>query len=327
MFKNIKTKRENTMSYTNQTSWKQIMEYLPSDYHFTDQYQPQEEWWEYKGNKLHLDTFRNPQAPAKIIAFHGVGTNGRQISMILGGPQFRNGYETIMIDMPTYGVSVCKDRNSVTYADWVEVGAALIDRELERDDRPIFLYGLSAGGMETYHVAARNPKVKGIIGMTFLDQKNQKVRDETTSHLLMGRVGVPSLTLGKALGLGRLKLPMWFASKMSALVNDKDLLKIFLSDKTSAGNWASINFLQSYMNYVPAISPNDFAVAPVLLTQPDADKWTPYELSLPVIEQIKKVPVEVVHLPNGSHYPVEEEALRKMNASIHSFIQNILSQA
>lgn len=312
------------MTYTTQTTWKEIMKTLPADYQFTASYQPKEEWWDYKGHRLHLDTFRNPAAPAKIIAFHGVGTNGRQISMILGGPQSKNGYETIMIDMPTYGVSQVRDRKSVTYDDWVEIGAALIDRELARDDRPIFLYGLSAGGMETYHVAARNPKVKGIIGMTFLDQKAQIVRDRTTSHVLMGRIGVPMLTLGKALGLGRLQLPMWFASKMSALVNDKDLLKVFMKDKTSAGNLASINFLQSYMNYVPEIAPKDFAVAPILLTQPDADKWTPYELSRPVLDQISKVPVEVVQLPNGGHYPVEHQALRVMNDSINRFIKQNL---
>ena len=92
-----------------------------------------------------------------------------------------------MIDMPTYGVTQVRDRKSVTYDDWVEIGAALIDKELARDDRPIFLYGLSAGGMETYHVAVRNPKVKGIIGMTFLDQKAQIVRDKTSGHILMGR--------------------------------------------------------------------------------------------------------------------------------------------
>ena len=40
--------------------------------------------------------------------FHGVGTNGRQISMIAGGPQSKNGFETIMIDMPTYGVTEVK---------------------------------------------------------------------------------------------------------------------------------------------------------------------------------------------------------------------------
>lgn len=312
------------MNYENQTTWKKIMEKLPAEYHFTADYRPAEEWWDYRGHRLHLDTFRNPGAPAKIIAFHGVGTNGRQISLILGGPQAKRGYETIMIDMPTYGVSQVRDRKSVTYNDWVEIGAALIDRELARDDRPIFLYGLSAGGMETYHVAARNPKVKGIIGMTFLDQKAQIVRDRTTSNLLMGRIGVPMLSLGKGLGMGRLQLPMWFASKMSALCNDPDLMKEFMKDRTSAGNVASINFLQSYMNYVPEISPADFDVAPVLLTQPEADRWTPYELSRPVIDQIKRVPVEVEILPNGGHYPVETGALKVMNQKIDAFIKKLL---
>lgn len=32
------------MTYTTQTSWKEIMNYLPKAYHFTDAYQPAEEW-------------------------------------------------------------------------------------------------------------------------------------------------------------------------------------------------------------------------------------------------------------------------------------------
>jgi hypothetical protein len=51
------------------------------------------------------------------------------------------------------------------------------------------LYGLSAGGMETYHVAAKNRKVSGIVGMTFLDQRIQQVRDETAYNRFMSRVG------------------------------------------------------------------------------------------------------------------------------------------
>lgn len=105
------------MTYQKQTTLKEIMKKLPADYQFTDTYQPAEEWWDYKGHRLHLDTFRNPEAPAKIIAFHGVGTNGRQISMILGDPQAKNGYETIMIDMPTYGVTEVRNRNKITYDD------------------------------------------------------------------------------------------------------------------------------------------------------------------------------------------------------------------
>lgn len=38
--------------------------------------------------------------------------------------------------------------------------------------------------------------------MTFLDQKSQLVRDKAISHILTGSIGVPAITLGKALGLG-----------------------------------------------------------------------------------------------------------------------------
>ena len=131
-------------------SWKDIEAFLPEQLHYTETYQPTEEVWEWKGNKVHLDTFRNPDAPAKIICFHGVGTNGRQIAMILGGPLARDGFETITVDMPTYGVTAVNSDMLIRYDDWVQCGSDLIDEELKKDDRPIFLYGLSAGGMETY---------------------------------------------------------------------------------------------------------------------------------------------------------------------------------
>lgn len=58
--------------------------------------------------RVHLDCFRNEKAPVKVILLHGVGTNGRQMSMILGGPLSKDGFETIAIDMPTYGVTKVK---------------------------------------------------------------------------------------------------------------------------------------------------------------------------------------------------------------------------
>ena len=96
------TKEDYMGTYTNQKAWKDIQEFLPAQLHYTDSYQPTEETWEWRGNKVHLDTFRNPDAQAKIICFHGVGTNGRQISMIFSGPMAREGFETITVDMPTY---------------------------------------------------------------------------------------------------------------------------------------------------------------------------------------------------------------------------------
>ena len=60
--------------------------------------------------------------------------------------------------MPGYGVTQVGKGAPVRYQDWVQAGSGLIDAELARDHRPIVLYGLSAGGMETYHVAARKAR-------------------------------------------------------------------------------------------------------------------------------------------------------------------------
>ena len=58
------------MTYNNQKAWKEIEKILPLEYHFRGEDQPAEELWNWKGNKVHLDTFRNPDAEAKMICFH-----------------------------------------------------------------------------------------------------------------------------------------------------------------------------------------------------------------------------------------------------------------
>ena len=314
------------LTYQDQKAWKDVQSFLPEELHYTDTYKPTEEVWEWKGNKVHLDTFRNPDAPAKIICFHGVGTNGRQISMILGGPLAKEGFETITIDMPTYGVTEVNPDMLIRYDDWVQCGSDLIDEELKKDDRPIFLYGLSAGGMETYHVAAKNKsdKIKGIIGMTFLDQRMPLVRRETANNPSSGRMGKFVIGTGCRLGMSKRKMKMSDASKMTALVNNPDCLSVMMNDATSAGNSATLAFLYSYMTYTPDIEPADFDICPILLTQPEKDRWTPQGLSDPFLDKIKKVPVKKTILKNGSHYPIEADALDDLHKYCLEFIREQL---
>lgn len=307
-------------TYENQQAWRDVQSFLPEQYHYTDTYKPAEENWNWHGNQVHLDTFRNPDAKAKIIEFHGAGTNGRQISMIVGGPLAQDGYETIAVDMPTYGVTDVAPHTIISYDDWVQCGSDLIDAELAKDDRPIFLYGLSAGGMETYHVAARNKKVAGIIGMTFLDQRSKDVQMTTTNNWFWGTFGIPMIGMAVHTGLSAFKMKMSIPSKMSALVNDPACLKIMLDDKTSGGNKVSMRFMNTYMTYAPDIEPENFDVCPVLLTQPDADKWTPQRLSDPFLDKITKVKVTRTTLRNGSHYPIEATALTDLHREILNFL-------
>lgn len=312
------------MNYKEQKAWREIQNELPEEYHFTADFSPAEEWWEWKGHKVHLDCFRNPNARAKVIMLHGVGTNGRQMSMILGGPLAKRGYETIAIDMPTYGLTEVRRHSTVTYDDWIALANDYVNHELAKDNRPVFLYGLSAGGMETYDVAYRNGRVRGIIGMTFLDQQDKDVRNTTTRNWLMSHVAVPMLGICQTMGLGHMKIKMSIASKMWALCNNPTAMKAFMKDKTSAGNSCTIAFLNSYMHHRLPCAPQDFTVCPVLLTQPELDRWTPLALSKPFLDRIRQVDVKIVKLPGGGHYPVERPALEKMHEAIVSFMESLL---
>jgi len=312
------------MNYADQPAWREIQNFLPPAYRLQPGQEPREEWWNWRQHRIHLDAYRNPSAPLKVMLFHGVGTNGRQMTTILGAPLARLGLETIAIDMPGYGLTEVGKGARVRYDDWVQAGSDLVDAELARDPRPIVLYGLSAGGMETYHVAALNRKVRGIVGMTFLDQRLRQVGDETALNPFMNRVGGPLIKLGARTPLAGLRLPMSLAGKMHALVNDPAALKACLADRTSAGNWVTIRFLASYMSYVPAVEPENFEVCPILLTQPAQDRWTPLHLSELFLGRVGKVPVRTVMLENAGHYPIEQAGLDRMVTAIADFCGGIV---
>lgn len=182
-----------------------------------------------------------------------------------------------------------------------------IDHELQNDLRPTVLYGLSAGGMLAYHAAAISKKVAGIIGMCFLDQCNQQCADTCARNVFMSRVGVP----------------MALPAKMSTLVNDPDALRVFLADRSSAGSWASMRFLATYMRYQPAIEPEEFDVCPILLTQPAEDRWSLCWISELFLSRVKKVPVKRVEQENAGHYPLEDPGLRQMADAIIDFLRSL----
>ncbi len=64
--------------YENQETWRKIMSFLPDSLHLNETALPQEEFWKWKDNDVHIDRYENPYAPLKIILHHGIGTNGRQ---------------------------------------------------------------------------------------------------------------------------------------------------------------------------------------------------------------------------------------------------------
>lgn len=310
-------------SYFNQTHWRTIQNFLPEQYHFNDQYNPVEDYWDWQGHTVHLDRFIHPNASHKIIQLHGVGTNGRMISSIVGGPLWKRGYETVALDLLNYGETHVAAGHDATYDDWIEQVVAFIDYEYERDKKPIILYGLSAGGMLAYHAASINKKVAGIVGMCFMDQRMARTRRETARIGFMGEHGSSTLGWFRNSPIGQFRVPMRLAGKMNTLVNEKNALKACLKDPTSAANRVSINFLDSYMNHQPQVELEDFDTCPILLTQPEEDLWTKIHLSTAVLDRIQKVPTEITLLENAGHYPLEQPGLRQMEDAIDQFIRRL----
>lgn len=93
-----------------------------------------------------------------------------------------------------------------------------------------------------------------------------------------------------------------------------------MDDVTSAGNKVSMKFMYTSMTFVPDVEPEDFDVCPVLLTQPEEDRWTPQRLSDPFLDKIRKVPVTKTVLRKGSHYPIEADALADLHRNILEFL-------
>jgi pimeloyl-ACP methyl ester carboxylesterase len=96
-----------------------------------------------------------------------------------------------------------------------------------------------------------------------------------------------------------------------------------LKDKTSAGNLTSMKFLSTYMNHKPVMEPEEFNVCPILLTQPDLDKWTPLHLSELVLRKIKRVEVKTVIMEEAGHYPIEQPGVSQMADAIIAFLHKI----
>lgn len=311
-------------AYGDKGLWKAVQSFLPERLHFTPQHHPEDDWWENRGHVIHLDRWPNAQAKVRVILFHGVGTNGRQMSMILGRPLHEAGFELVAIDMPGYGRTKVNPSSVHTYDDWVNIGNDFVNHELEHDPRPIALFGLSAGGMEAYHVAALNRKVKGVIGMTFIEMRNWKVRDQVSRNMFMSRVGIPMAQIqGNIPLLCKQTMPMWLASKMDTLTNDSEALKIMMLDPSSASRWNTMRFLGTHASYKPAMEPEVFDICPILLTQPAEDMWTPLWISEVFLSRIKKVNVKVVELERAGHYPLEDPGLQQMADAITKFLHDL----
>ena len=307
-------------NYSYQDTWQKIIKYLPEHNRISKKCSPQELFMDWKGNHIHLDYYPKKDAPAKIILLHGVGGNGRLLSFI-GVPLFQHGFEIIAPDLPGYGYSQV-DKESINFNDWIDLVNYIILEEKRKDNRPIFLFGLSAGGMLAYHAASKNKMVEGLIATNLLDQRMQEVRDFSAGNKIISRIGTPLISLISRLN-GNLTLPMKTLANMKAIVNEKNVREILMDDDTSAGSRVPLRLVSSMINVQPAIEPEEFNICPVLLVHPEDDKWTPVNISLLFFDKIN-TKKELKILENAGHFPLEYPGIEQLEQYVVDFIKNNL---
>ncbi len=302
-------------------AWKQVNALLPNDFQMRDDFLSEEETWEWNGNVMHIDRYSNPRSEYRIFLHHGVGTNGRQLMMIFGHKMAALGYEVVAMDNLCYGMTEVKQKD-VTYDNWVHAFADFVNAETRRDHKKPVLYGLSAGGMITYHASCYMDEVYGIIGMCFLKNDDKTVGEETSKFKGTSWMVVPTMQALSKTPLRRLMIPMKKVSKMDALTNNPEALKIMMEDSASGGASVQLQFLAEYMTYRMLIPAEDYDKCPILLTQPEQDRWTPLKLSQISMKGIK-APFTVKILSGGGHYPMEETALRQLVDNAKMFIGSL----
>ncbi len=314
-------------TYDSNEPWKVINNMLPDDIGINSDVKPIESFFPWRKSHIHIERFENPTAKVKVIMHHGVGTNGRLLSISTGAALARQGLEVIAVDMPMYGMTE-NNESEVTYEDWIDVALKFIDHESKADDRPIVLYGLSAGGMLAYHVAAQEPRVRGIVGMCFLDLSDLNVKAIISPFPLAKVAEGMGEFIFKLLAKTPFRvmpIPMKWISKMTALTNNEQAQSLLMTDKLSAGASVSVAFIGSVFSYVSKVDPENFVSCPVLLTQPEKDRWTPLMASIDFFDRLA-CPKQIVMLKDSGHYPMEAAGLYQMRDAIVSFCEKVGTQ-
>ncbi len=308
-------------TYLNRPEWRWYQKYLPTDLRIEGDALPQEQWWEWSGHMIHVDRYIHSHPQAKMILLHGGGGNGRVLGPFARMAQ-RAGCEVIAPDLPGYGLTVRARALRPSYALWCDIASSLINAERERDGLPVFVWGLSIGGLLAYLAAAQNRRVSGVIATTLADTRRLATMAQIGKNRLVGGAGYLLL---KAFGplLDGITVPMKWLSPMKLISNDPDISAVFIRDRLAGGSAASIRFLRSLINLRPAAEPERFDVCPVLLAHPAIDPWTPLELSTPFYDRLI-VDKELVRLDGCGHFPVEDPGRRQLERAVGNFVKRIV---
>ncbi|WP_264077724.1 alpha/beta hydrolase [Mycolicibacterium houstonense] len=284
---------------------------------------PVSTWWSWRGREVHIARAIVPDSDIRVLVLHGAGGYSGALWPI-ASVAASEGVEVLAPDMPLYGYTAEPRAVAVRYDDWVELVCDLIRAECERDDRPLIVFGASMGGLLGYEAAARTGRVAHVVATCLLDPADPPARRAAARLSPVGSVG-PALLRAIDPWLGRVRVPIRWLVKMTAMSGNRELARLCATDPRGGGMRVPLGFLCSWMNFAHT-SPETFDAAPVTLVHPGADRWTPARLSVRFLQRIA-APTRLVMLDGCGHYPVEEPGLSQLVSALRRVRDEVRSDS
>lgn len=315
--------RPEVASYESLPHWRRINAALPARVRLAEPLAVKEAWSSIGRFDVHLDRWETPDSHGTIVLVHGAGGNGRMLS-VYGQMCVDLGFSAVAPDLPGYGLTQQASKFSITYQDWRDVLAAVVENEAVAGV-PVVLFGLSMGGMLAYDVAARTRVPAALIATCLMEPTDPAARRAMVRWPWLAGLIEPVLG-GAPMLIDNLPMLMKLSSNMNAITNIPNLTKAIVADPRSGGNWMPGRFLRTFLTAAPEVPPEAFDVCPVLLAHPADDRWTDIAVSMPFMERLTKVETKVVMLDNGGHFPVEAPAHELLQAAIRTFVADAISR-
>lgn len=303
--------------YQQNNYWQKYQRYFPKPYRISDADVVEEQYWSWRGSKLHLDIGRGLPELKKdsaVILLHGAGGHGRLLAPIAKAFN-QQGYDTIALDLPGYGLTEAKSEH-ILFDRWVECCVDFVIERYQQTGKPSVLVGVSLGGMLAYCVAAKIQSLRfpvspvvGLITSTLCDTRYEAVKKQFARFSWMTYFLPLIRCLPQA--FKNVRLPIRWFSRMTLISNEAGLSKLVEQDPQGGGSRVPFAFLLSILDAKPDVEPEAFQLCPLLLIHPELDRMTPLNLSELFFSRIKTS--KQLHVLKGcGHIPIEEPGVEDM---------------
>ncbi|WP_461144259.1 alpha/beta hydrolase [Salinifilum aidingensis] len=309
-------------TYRDSGHWRRYQEFFPTALRVPEGGAPDEEWWRGCAGRIHLDRVARPEARAKLLVLHGVGTYGRMLAPFGRLPGLSE-YEFLAPDLPGFGLSrENRDRCCpASYTRWVECLRLLVRAERARDPRPVVLFGLSTGGRLAYDVAAAGADVAAVIATCLADARHPAVRRRLAAHPGYAR-------WARALPfvpppLDAVRVPMTWVANLAAVSNNSRFAQLVLADPLGGASGLPLRLARTCLGSAPVVPPEVYTGPPLLLACPDEDRWLPPAVSRAFLARMDVAPggpTRYAPLRGAGHVPVEESGLADLDRAARDFL-------